>query len=60
MLRRLMVRLGSDDKRAAAQIAAAKEKPADRARLSRSSDGAGTLEVQESFDHTWRRVWIGA
>lgn len=58
MLRRLMVRLGSDDKRAAAQIAAAKEKPADRARLSRSSDGAGTLEVQESFDRAWRRVGL--
>ncbi len=58
MLRRLMVRLGSDDKRAAAQIAAAKEKPADRARLSRGNDGAGTLEVQESFDRAWRRVGL--
>jgi outer membrane protein assembly factor BamC len=58
MLRRLMVRFGSDQKRADAQVAAAKEKPLDRAKLSRGSDGAGTLEVQESFDRAWRRVGL--
>ena len=58
MLRRLMVRFGSDEKRAAAQIAAAKTKPVDRVRLSRGNDGAGTLEVQESFDRAWRRVGL--
>lgn len=58
MLRRLMVRLGSDQKQADSQIAAAKEKPVERARLSRGSDGAGTLEVQESFDRAWRRVGL--
>ena len=58
MLRRLMVRFGSDEKRAAAQIAAAKAKPVDRVRLSRGNDGAGTLEVQESFDRAWRRVGL--
>ena len=53
-----MVRFGSDEKRAAAQIAAAKTKPVDRVRLSRGNDGAGTLEVQESFDRAWRRVGL--
>lgn len=58
MLRRLMVRFGSDQKRADAQVAAAREKPVDRAKLSRGNDGAGTLEVQESFDRAWRRVGL--
>ena len=58
MLRRLMVRLGSDQKRADSEIAASRIKPADRAKLSRSNDGAGTLEVQESFDRAWRRVGL--
>jgi len=58
MLRRLMVRLGTDQKHADAEMALAKTKPADRAKLSRSNDGAGTLEVQESFDRAWRRVGL--
>jgi len=58
MLRRLMIRLGSDEKRANAIVQAAQEKPVERARLSRSADGAGTLEVQESFDRAWRRVGL--
>lgn len=58
MLRRLMVRLGTDQKRADAEIAAAKDRGVDRARLTRSNDGSGTLEVQESFDRAWRRVGL--
>ncbi|MBS1229617.1 MAG: NlpBDapX family lipoprotein [Proteobacteria bacterium] len=58
MLRRLMVRFGSDQKRADAAIAQAKAKPVDRAKLTRGNDGAGTLEVQESFDRAWRRVGL--
>lgn len=58
MLRRLMVRLGSDQKHADAEVALAKAKPVDRAKLARSNDGAGTLEVQESFDRAWRRVGL--
>ena len=58
MLRRLMVRFGTDQKRAEVEIAAAKAKPLERAKLSRSNDGAGTLEVQESFDRAWRRVGL--
>jgi uncharacterized lipoprotein len=41
MLRRLMIRLGSEEKRATAAIQAAQEKPLERARLSRGADGAG-------------------
>lgn len=58
MLRRLMVRLGSDEKRAQVELADAKSRPADRAKLSRASGGAGNLEVQESFDRAWRRVGL--
>ncbi|MBL0168795.1 MAG: outer membrane protein assembly factor BamC [Propionivibrio sp.] len=58
MLRRLMVRLGSDQKRADTEIAAAKVKQVDRAKLTRGNDGAGTLEVQETFDRAWRRVGL--
>lgn len=58
MLRRLMVRFGTDDRRSQLEMAEAKNRPADRAKLARSSDGAGTLEVQESFDRAWRRVGL--
>ena len=56
MLRRLMVRMGSDEKRAEASIATAKAEP--RAKLAKSVDGAGTLEVYERFDRAWRRVGL--
>ncbi|MFC5302690.1 outer membrane protein assembly factor BamC [Azospira restricta] len=59
MLRRLMVRFGSEEKRAAAEIVAAQERPAaERAKIVRGSDGAGVLEVQERFDRAWRRVGL--
>jgi outer membrane protein assembly factor BamC len=58
MLRRLMIRLGSEEKRATAAIQAAQEKPLERAKLTRDADGAGTLEVEESFDRAWRRVGL--
>lgn len=56
MLRRLMVRMGSDEKRAVAQLATVKAEP--RAKLAKSDDGAGTLEVYERFDRAWRRVGL--
>lgn len=56
MLRRLMVRLGSEEKRAEVSVAAAKAEP--RAKLAKSDDGAGTLEVYERFDRAWRRVGL--
>ncbi len=58
MLRRLMVRFGYDQKRAESQVASAKNKPAERARLKRANDGAGSLEVDEPFDRAWRRVGL--
>lgn len=56
MLRRLMVRLGSEEKRAEASLVSAKAEP--RAKLAQADDGAGTLEVYERFDRTWRRVGL--
>jgi outer membrane protein assembly factor BamC len=56
MLRRLMVRLGTDERRAAAAIASARTE--ERAKRIKSDDGAGTLELQERFDRAWRRVGL--
>lgn len=56
MLRRLMVRLGTEEKRAEAAIAGAKAEP--RARLAKADDGSGKVEVQERFDRAWRRVGL--
>ncbi len=56
MLRRLMVRLGSEEKRAVASLATVKAEP--RAKLAKADDGSGTLEVQERFDRAWRRVGL--
>lgn len=56
MLRRLMVRFGTEEKRADASIAAAKIEP--RAKLTRVGDGSGTVDVQEGFDRAWRRVGL--
>jgi outer membrane protein assembly factor BamC len=59
MLRRLMVRFGSEEKRATAAIAAStQERQVERAKIVRANDGAGTLEVQERFDRAWRRVGL--
>lgn len=58
MLRRLMVRFGSDEKRAKAAVAAVQEKTVEKAKLSRSADGASSLELQEKFDRAWRRVGL--
>ncbi len=56
MLRRLMVRLGTDEKRADTLLTSAKSD--DRARLTQLADGTGTVEVQEGFDRAWRRVGL--
>ncbi|MGL5633212.1 MAG: outer membrane protein assembly factor BamC [Azovibrio sp.] len=56
MLRRLMVRLGTDERRAEAEIAAARVE--ERAKLIKAEDGTGTLELQERFDRAWRRVGL--
>lgn len=57
MLRRLMVRLGTEEKRAEAMVQQAKV-PQDRARLNWTSEVGGNLEVAERFDRAWRRVGL--
>jgi len=56
MLRRLMVRLGTDEARAKTIMGA--ESKQERAKLTRASDGAGSLDLQEGFDRAWRRVGL--
>ena len=57
MLRRLMVRLGVDEERAKILMADTGNQ-AERAKLSRQKEGAGSLEVLEPFDRAWRRVGL--
>lgn len=57
MLRRLMVRLGTDESKAKAMVAAAAPK-AEKAKLNRSGPNGTTLEVAEPFDRAWRRVGL--
>ncbi|MDP2826805.1 MAG: outer membrane protein assembly factor BamC [Sulfuritalea sp.] len=56
MLRRLMVRLGVEESRAKTMVAA--EQRQERAKLSRATDGAGALTLEEAFDRAWRRVGL--
>jgi outer membrane protein assembly factor BamC len=56
MLRRLMVRLGVEESRAKTMVAA--EQRQDRAKMSRATDGAGILLLEEAFDRSWRRVGL--
>lgn len=58
MLRRLMVRFGTEEKRAEAMVSASKDNLMERAKLSRAEDGQGSLELQERFDRAWRRVGL--
>ncbi|MDP2823945.1 MAG: outer membrane protein assembly factor BamC [Sulfuritalea sp.] len=56
MLRRLMVRLGVEESRAKTMVAA--DQRQERAKLSRATDGAGALLLEEAFDRAWRRVGL--
>ena len=56
MLRRLLVRLGSNEERAKALLAG--DQKLERAKLAKESDGSGTLELQEAYDRAWRRVGL--
>ena len=56
MLRRLMVRLGVEEERAAAMVARA-DVP-QRAVLQTGGEGQTLLVVDESFDRAWRRVGL--
>ncbi len=55
-LRRLMVRLGTDEPRAKQSIEAG-ARPVERARIVRSG-GASIVELEETFDRAWRRVGL--
>ena len=56
MLRRLMVRLGVDEVRAKTMVGA--EQRQERAKLTRTQDGTGSLMLEEAFDRAWRRVGL--
>jgi outer membrane protein assembly factor BamC len=56
MLRRLMVRLGTEEERARNLLAATQGEQ--RAKLNRTPDGIASLEVLEGFDRAWRRVGL--
>jgi len=56
MLGRLMVRLGSSEEQA--KILLAGEVTTERAKLIKAADGSATLEMQEAFDRSWRRVGL--
>ena len=55
MLRRMMVRLGVQEERAKAQVAAPRE--TSRATLTKTVEG-GSLALNEQFDRAWRRVGL--
>lgn len=57
MLRRLMVRFGAEESRAAAQLAN-KATSEERAKLTQGADGAENLALTEPFDRAWRRVGL--
>jgi outer membrane protein assembly factor BamC len=56
-LRRLMIRLGSQEERAKQLVATTAQQPA-RANIKTGIGGFETLEVFEPFDRTWRRVGL--
>jgi outer membrane protein assembly factor BamC len=56
-LRRLMVRLGTQEERAKQQVATATQAPA-RAAIQQGIGGFEMLEVFEPFDRAWRRVGL--
>ena len=56
-LRRLMVKLGTDDQKAKAQLTGT-DKREQRAKLVATSSGASQLNVNEPFDRAWRRVGL--
>ena len=56
MLGRLMVRLGSTEEQA--KVLLTGDAKVERAKLIRAADGSGTLETQEGFDRSWRRVGL--
>lgn len=58
MLRRLMVRLGTDDKQAATLLSASAAKSGDERAKIASRDGGKELQLEDRFDRAWRRVGL--
>jgi outer membrane protein assembly factor BamC len=56
MLTRLMVRLGTPETVAAAEVKQAKVEP--RAMLTKGADGVPVLALKDDFDRAWRRVGL--
>lgn len=56
MLHRMMVRFGTEEKRAQAMLAEKAAPP--MATLIRPGDGSATLQLPEAFDRAWRRVGL--
>lgn len=56
MLRRLMVRFGVDEVRSQAMMVADGKR--ERAKVTRTQEGAGSLTVFDTFDRAWRRVGL--
>jgi outer membrane protein assembly factor BamC len=56
-LSRLMVKLGAEDQRSRAQLAARGTRE-ERAKLVTAAGGASALDVNEPFDRAWRRVGL--
>jgi outer membrane protein assembly factor BamC len=56
MLGRLMVRFGVDEVRVKSLLAA--DGVRDRARITRTQEGAGSLNIVDPFDRAWRRVGL--
>ncbi|WP_041673353.1 outer membrane protein assembly factor BamC [Sulfuricella denitrificans] len=56
MLRRLMVRFGVDEVRSQAMMVADGKR--ERAKVTRTQEGAGSLTVYDTFDRAWRRVGL--
>lgn len=57
MLRRLMVRLGTEETRSRTLMAIDTRKE-ERAKLVKASGGVGSLQLLEAFDRSWRRVGL--
>lgn len=55
-LRRMMVRFGVDDARAKQQVASTTK--IERAKLVKTQDGSGVIDIDEPFDRAWRRVGL--
>lgn len=57
-LRRLMVKLGVSEEQAKAAVAAAPLAPAATTARLVSANGAQLIELQDDFDHAWRRIGL--